>query len=86
MQVDILGSKKLSLFIEKVASTFAEDQRLYRNEICLEAFAKILEPILCSGMVFLNIFKGGVVTMSARYVHLSIWIYVHFSFCLFSNW
>jgi hypothetical protein len=37
-------------------------------------------------MVFLNIFKGGVVTMSARYVHLSIWIYVHFSFCLFSNW
>jgi len=58
IQVDILGSKKLLLLIENIVSTFVEDQWLYRNEIYSKALAKKLEPILCSSMVYLNIFRG----------------------------
>jgi len=66
MQVDIMGSKKFLLLIENVVSTFVEDRQIYKNEICLETLAKLLEPILCSDMVCINIFGGSVVT----YVYL----------------
>jgi hypothetical protein len=61
-----LGSKKLSLLIENIMSTFSEDCQLYRNEIYLEVLLKNLEPILNSDIVCLSIFGGGVV----RYVYL----------------
>ncbi len=86
VQAYILGSKKLPSIVENLVSTFAKDWQFYKNEICLEALAKNLEPIICNGMVCLNIFKGGVVT----YVHLvciSIFLnFVHSAFYLFSNW
>jgi hypothetical protein len=67
-------------------STFVGDSQFYKNEICVEAFAKNLEPIICSDMVCLSIFRGVVMT----YVHLvclSISLnFVHFTFCLFSDW
>jgi hypothetical protein len=50
------------LIIENVMSIFATDRRLYENEICPEAIAKNLEPIICNNMVCLNIFRGGVMT------------------------
>lgn len=78
MQVGILGSKKLSLLIENVVSTFAEDWRLYRNEIYSKALKKVLEPILCSDMVCLSIFGGGVVT----YICL-VCLFVSLNFYLF---
>jgi len=62
VQVDILGSKKLPSIIENVVSTFVKDRQLYRNEIHLETLAKILEPIICSSMVYLSIFGGGIMT------------------------
>jgi hypothetical protein len=43
-----MGSKKFSSLIENVVSTFAEDQQLYRNDICPKALVKFLEPILCT--------------------------------------
>ncbi len=86
VQADILGSKKFPLIIENVVSTFAKDQQFYKNEICLEALANFLEPIICSDMVCLKIFRGGVVTY-VRLVCLSIFLnFVHFAFCLFSHW
>jgi len=57
-----MRSKKLSLIIENIMSTFVEDHWLDRNEICLKAREIFLEPILSSGMVCLSIFGGGVVT------------------------
>ncbi len=83
IQANILGSKKLLLIIENVVSTFAKDHRLYRNEICPEALAKILEPIICNIMVCLNIFKGGVVTYVCL-VCLSICL-TFCSFCILFN-
>jgi hypothetical protein len=86
VQVDILGSKKLPSIIENVVSTFVEDCQFYKNEICLEALAKFLEPIICSDMVCLSIFRGGVVTY-VRLVCLSIFLnFVHSTFYLFSDW
>jgi hypothetical protein len=81
-----LGSKKLPLLIENIVSTFVENQWLYRNEIYSEALVKILEPILCNGMVCLNIFGEVSWYMFTWYVYLSVWISVHFEFYLFSNW
>jgi hypothetical protein len=57
-----MGSKKFSSLIENVMSTFVEDRQLYKNEICLKTLAKLLEPILCSGMVCINIFEGSIET------------------------
>jgi hypothetical protein len=62
VQVYILGSKKLPSIIENVVSTFVKDRQLYRNEIHLEALAKFLETIICSSMVYLSIFGGGIMT------------------------
>jgi hypothetical protein len=78
MKANILGSKKFLSFIENVVSTFVEDQQLYKSEICLETLAKILEPILCSGMVCLNIFEGSIM----RYVCL-VCLSICLNFCSF---
>jgi hypothetical protein len=59
MQANILGNKKLSSFIENIVLTF---HWLYRTEIYPKILSKILEPILSSDMVCLNIFEGGIVT------------------------
>jgi hypothetical protein len=86
MLADIIGSKKLLSIIENIVSTFARDQRLYKNEIYSKALVKILEPIICSGMVCVNIFRRDIMT----YVCL-ICLFVHLTFCsfyilLFSDW
>jgi hypothetical protein len=67
---NILGSNKLPSLIENIMSTL--------NEICPKALAKILEPILCSSMVCLNIFEWGVVT----YVCL-VCLFICLNFCSF---
>jgi hypothetical protein len=55
--VNILGNKKLLAFIENPISSFLEDEKLYENEVCLEATFEIIKLVFVDGIVYFNIFN-----------------------------
>jgi hypothetical protein len=61
-QPNSLGNKKLPSFIENIISSCFDNCHLYQNEIYSKVLLKIMEPILNSDMVCLNILGKGVVT------------------------
>lgn len=57
---DILGSKSLLSLIQSIGLPFPFNQRLYKYEICPEAFKTTMDPILQSGMGCFSVYRRGV--------------------------
>jgi hypothetical protein len=53
---EILGNKKLLALMECPKFSFLENQQLYRHEVFIEASLQILQLVISSEMVCLNIF------------------------------
>ncbi len=59
---EILGNKKLLALVECPNFSSSENQQLYRQEVSIEVSFQILQLVISSEMVCLNIFGGGILT------------------------